>query len=127
MPTLADTNVLLRSLQSAHPMHVEAWRALRILKRREDLVIAPQNIVEMWVVATRPIAQNGLGISPTAASGYLNRFRRFLPLVPDTSDVHDQWERLVAGYSDTPRSLCYTREASSKRETAIQIPFPLLS
>jgi predicted nucleic acid-binding protein len=98
MPTLADSNVLLRCLQRAHPMHAEAWRAIRLLKRRGELFIAPQNIVELWVVATRPIAQNGLGVSPAAASAYLNRFKRYLPLLPDTAEVHDQWEHLVSQY-----------------------------
>lgn len=100
MAALADSNVLLRSLQRAHPMHVEAWRAIRLLRRRDQLFIAPQNIVELWVVATRPVTQNGLGVSPVAASIYLlNRFKRFLPLLPDTPEVHEQWEQLVSQYN----------------------------
>jgi len=71
MPALADSNVILRSLQRAHPMHVEACRAIRILRRRGELFIAPQNIVELWVAATRPVAQNGLGVRPQAANVYL--------------------------------------------------------
>lgn len=98
MPTLADSNVLLRALQRAHPMHVDAWRAIRILKRRGALFIAPQNIVELWVVATRPTAQNGLGVPASTASAYLKRFERFLPLVRDTPEVHQQWEEIVTQY-----------------------------
>src|ERR1700694_3681298 len=98
MATLADSNVLLRSLQRAHPMHVEAWRAIRLLRRRGEIFIAPQNIVELWVVATRPIAQNGLGVSPRAASAHLERFKQFLPLLPDTPEVHERWEGIVRQY-----------------------------
>lgn len=113
MPTLADSNVLLRSLQRAHPMHIEAWRAIRILKRRGELFIAPQNIVELWVVATRPVAQNGLGISPIAAKVYLSRFKRFLPLVPDTPEVHEQWEQLVSQYAVSGKKAHDTRLVAS--------------
>jgi len=113
MPALADTNVLLRSLQRAHPMHADAWRAIRLLKRRGELFIAPQNIVELWVVATRPVSQNGLGISPPAASAYLNRFKRFLPLLPDTPEVHEQWEQLVSQYEVSGKKAHDTRLVAS--------------
>jgi predicted nucleic acid-binding protein len=113
MLALADTNILLRSLQRAHPMHADAWRAIRILKRRRELFIAPQNIVELWVVATRPIAQNGLGIPPVPARDYLSRFKRFLPLVPDTPEVHEQWEQLVSRYAVSGKKAHDTRLVAS--------------
>ena len=47
MPILIDTNVLLRSVQTFHPMHVVAVRALEVLMQREEpLVITIQNILE---------------------------------------------------------------------------------
>jgi hypothetical protein len=82
MLALADTNVLLRSFQRAHPMHPAALRAIKFLKRRGELFIAPQNIVELWVVATRPVDQNGLGISASAASAYLGRFAAIAAVHP---------------------------------------------
>ena len=113
MAALADSNVLLRSLQRAHPMQAEAWRAIRLLRRRGNLFIAPQNIVELWVVATRPVAQNGLGISPVAASEYLKRFRRFLPLLSDTPEVHERWEQLVIQYEVSGKTAHDTRLVAS--------------
>ena len=35
MPVLIDTNVLLRSVQPSHPMHVSAVRALEVLTRSQ--------------------------------------------------------------------------------------------
>src|ERR1035438_4900903 len=62
MATLVDTNVLLRLLQPEHPQYAIASMALAGLRRQEsDLCIARQNLVEFWAVATRPVAENGLG------------------------------------------------------------------
>jgi predicted nucleic acid-binding protein len=61
---LIDTNVLLRSVQPEHPMHVSAVRALELLMERDEhLVVSIQNIAEFWNTATRPEANNGLGFS----------------------------------------------------------------
>jgi predicted nucleic-acid-binding protein len=63
--TLVDTDVLLRLLQPQHPQYSTAAKAVAELRQqRVDLCIAPQNLVEFWVVATRPVANNGLGMSP---------------------------------------------------------------
>jgi hypothetical protein len=55
MKVLLDTNILTRSAEPAHPMHVLARDAVKKL-RSEDakMFIVPQVIYEFWVVATRP-------------------------------------------------------------------------
>lgn len=61
---LADTNILLRSLHLQHPHHDVAKNALKLLRlRNETLCVAPQNLVEFWAVATRPLNENGLGMT----------------------------------------------------------------
>ena len=62
---LVDSKVLLRVLQRDHPMHPSAWGAVRALHMKKELVLAPQNIVELRVVATRPQEVNGLGLTPS--------------------------------------------------------------
>ena len=95
---LADSNVLLRVLQRQHPTHLESWTAVRILQARKEIVLAPQNIVELWVVATRPKEQNGLGIPPTRAAIYLARLNRTFPVLLETPGIHQEWQRLVLEY-----------------------------
>lgn len=57
---LIDTSTLLRALQPRHAQHETATRALEILPRQgKELHIVPQNLIELWVVATRPSEQNG--------------------------------------------------------------------
>jgi hypothetical protein len=54
MPILIDTNLLLRSVQPAHPMHISAVRALTTpMEREEPLVVSIQNIAEFRNTATR--------------------------------------------------------------------------
>ena len=52
---LVDTNVLLRSIQQADPMHADAKRAAATLTRQDQqLSIVAQNLIEFWAVATAP-------------------------------------------------------------------------
>jgi predicted nucleic acid-binding protein len=64
MAVLLDTNILLRLLQP-HSLYAPiAERALNALRsRNEALQITAQNIVEFWAVATRPVTENGLGMT----------------------------------------------------------------
>ena len=63
MAYLLDTNILLRIAQPNHAMHQEARKSVRALfRQKEILYIVPQILFEFWAVATRPIANNGLGL-----------------------------------------------------------------
>lgn len=100
MSVLLDTNILTRSAQPAHPMQKTALDAVSILKTRgEDLCIVPQNLVEFWTVATRPLSVNGLEMTTTQAQVELARFKSFFRFLPDNSLVHDEWEKLVVQHA----------------------------
>jgi len=61
MSYLVDTNILLRLVQENNPLHPDALKAVVLLKKEgEVLCIIPQNLIEFWAVATRPINNNGL-------------------------------------------------------------------
>ena len=65
MKVLLDTNVLLRLAVVSHPTHTDAVSAVHKIRHRgDDPVIVPQVLYEYWVVATKPTAQNGLGLGP---------------------------------------------------------------
>ena len=96
---LIDTSTLLRTLQVRHPQYEAAVQALETLPGRgRELHIVPQNLVELWVVATRPVPQNGLGLSTTEAAAELMRLKRMFPLLPDTPAIFSVWESLVIQY-----------------------------
>jgi predicted nucleic acid-binding protein len=93
---LADTNILLRSLHPEHPHHLVAENALTALRlRRETLCLASQNLVEFWAVATRPRAENGLGMDASVAAREMVKLRRFFFLLAYTPEVLETWQRIV--------------------------------
>lgn len=93
---LVDTNVLLRSIQQADPMHADAKRATATLTRQDQqLSIVAQNLIEFWAVATRPTVNNGLALSIDDTAQHVAIFKRIFTLLPDTPDILPEWERLV--------------------------------
>ena len=96
---LADTNVLLRFADRAHPLHPIIRAAVRTLRAgRHKLRATPQNFVEFWNVATRPIERNGFGLVPARADRLLRLVERLFPLLPDSPAVYPEWRRLVVSF-----------------------------
>jgi predicted nucleic acid-binding protein len=54
--------------------------------------------MELWVVATRPALQNGLGLSIGKAASELLRLKSMFPMLPDTPAIYTVWESLVIQY-----------------------------
>ncbi len=99
MSYLVDTNILLRSVQETHPMHESSIEAVRILLEQEKMLcIIPQNLIEFWVVATRPLEVNGLGLSVADALNELEQLKNCFVLLPDTASIFPVWESLIAKY-----------------------------
>jgi predicted nucleic acid-binding protein len=97
---LIDTNALLRTLQVRHPHFETIAHALELLPTQgRNLHIVPQNLVELWVVATRPVAQNGLGLTTVEAAAELRRIKRMFVLLPETSAIYSTWEALVTRHA----------------------------
>ena len=100
MPFLLDTNILLRSIDTAHPMNIDAVNAITMLRSRgEQIYIVPQNLIEFWNVCTRPTERNGLGRTVTQAEAEINRLKTFFPLLLDTKTIYQEWEQLVVTHS----------------------------
>ncbi len=93
---LVDTSVLIRTLQPHHPLYTPADRAIRLLPgRSKRLHIVAQNLIELWVVATRPFGENGLGMTPTEAAAELGRIKAMFFFLPETPAIYPAWEALV--------------------------------
>jgi len=105
LSTLVDTNVLLRQFEPAHDHHGAAIAAtMRLIESGETLQVAAQSIAEFWAVATRPVAQNGLGLDVALASSAIAEIERtFELLLSDEAMVYPYWKRLVAEQRVTGR------------------------
>lgn len=100
MTFAVDTNVLLRSIDEGHPAQSVAQNALLQLRDRgETASIFPQNLIEFWAVATRPIANNGLGWSTERAEQELSGLKKLFVLLTDSDSILPEWETLVLRHS----------------------------
>ena len=96
MSTLLDTNILLRLSQLNHPLHQTAVDALTVLRAQgEALYLVSQNLYEFWVASTRPIAQNGLGMTARQAEAELAVYNARFLVLDDTPAIRPEWEVLV--------------------------------
>lgn len=96
MSCAVDTNVMLRSIDVGHAAQPVAQNALiRLRQDGESLSVFSQNLVEFWAVATRPVANNGLGLGIAQAAEELTNLKDLFALLPDTGEIFPEWERLV--------------------------------
>jgi predicted nucleic acid-binding protein len=94
-----DTNVLLRSIDDGHVAQAIAQTGLLALRSRgETLSNFPQNLIEFWAVATRPVITNGLGLSIAKAEEEIIRLKTLFALLPDIPEIFPEWERIVLQY-----------------------------
>jgi predicted nucleic acid-binding protein len=102
MTVLLDSNVLLRLAQATHPMHPIARAAVTSLQQAGKILhTVPQTLYEFWVVTTRPVAANGLGLTAAETDAELNRIEVLFSLLPDTPAVFAEWRRLVVHHQIT--------------------------
>src|SRR5260221_12125583 len=81
---LLDTNVLLRLYQPNSPEFSAIRNAVSALNRAgAELYYRSQNIVEFWNVSTRPVAQNGYGLSPAETDDVARKIERAFTLLPE--------------------------------------------
>ena len=93
---LVDTSLLVRQADTSSEKRLVTLAALQRLPKDGDLLrVLPQNMMEFWVVATRPHSSNGLGLSIADAEGERQRLERLFPLLPDPPDLYLRWVQLV--------------------------------
>lgn len=96
---LLDTNILVRQADAASPQRAIVLSAIKSLRLGgAGLTTSVQTLMEFWVVATRPIAKNGLGLSVADTQKLLAGFEMLYPPLPEAPGVYAEWKRLVSAY-----------------------------
>ena len=96
MSPLIDTNVLLRVAQADHPHHAVAVNSLVALRKKEtELCLVPRLIYEYWVVATRPVAGNRLGMTVAETERAVTMLVEDFSLRLDERGIFGRWQALV--------------------------------
>lgn len=99
MRILVDTNVLLRSAQPSSPHHSIATGSVSALRQQgHELCLVPQVFYEFWVVATRPVGQNGLGLTASQADADIQQLSTLFHVFRDERAVFDHWRQIVIGF-----------------------------
>ncbi len=96
MRVLADTNILLRRIHSAHPQHRLTRDVItQIVDRGDLLCVTVQNLIECWAVCTRPVENNGLGLLPSHADRILSRIESAAFRLGEDDAIYTEWRKLV--------------------------------
>jgi predicted nucleic acid-binding protein len=97
---LTDTNILLRVAQRNDPHYGLIRSALASLQASgATLFYTPQNMAEFWNVCTRPVRQNGYGLSIDETNRRAELIERGFTLLPDDPRIHTEWRRLVVAHA----------------------------
>ncbi|MBV9470211.1 MAG: hypothetical protein JO316_19350 [Abitibacteriaceae bacterium] len=93
MSYLLDTNILLRSMDLDSPFYEMAVAAVEtLIEQGEMLYLAPQNIIELWNVVTRPKDKNGFGMTPLQAEAEVNRLQAIFPVLHEPPLILRVWQ-----------------------------------
>jgi predicted nucleic acid-binding protein len=97
MNVLLDTNILGRMAEAGHPQRQTAVDAYAALVGRGDTpCLVAQVLYEFWVIATRPLAANGLGFPSSQVAAEIARLEALYPVFADNPAIYIEWKKLVA-------------------------------
>jgi predicted nucleic acid-binding protein len=110
MAILVDASILVRVLDERSPDSTKCFAAMQKARaRRGEFFICAQTAIEFWVVATRPLDVNGLGLTPVQADAALTEYERFLAALPEPPDIAARWRQLVRQHGVSGRPAHDTR------------------
>jgi predicted nucleic acid-binding protein len=101
MRYLIDTGILLRLVDTQDPHHALVQSVFETLGNQgDDLYITTQNVAELWNVATRPLANNGLNLPPAAISQLFQQaIEPFCTIITELDSMPSEFRRLLLQYS----------------------------
>lgn len=97
---LTDTNILLRVSHRNDPDYELIRSALHFLRASgATLCYTSQNLAEFWNVCTRPVRQNGYGLSILETNRRAEFIEGAFRLLPDDPRIHAEWRRIVVAHA----------------------------
>lgn len=93
---LLDTNIILRFANTQSSEYEIINNAIvQILLQGGQCFITSQVLIEFWVVATRPVAVNGLGWTPEETEQAVQMLINQFELLEETPNIFHIWLSLV--------------------------------
>jgi predicted nucleic acid-binding protein len=122
MRILVDTNIILRLAQPGHSQRPEIVEAIASLNSaKHEICVVPQVFFEYWVVATRPVENNGLGTSVPDVQASIELLLQDLVLLPDPTNLFSNWLELVSLYDVKGRTAHDARLVAAMKCHAIDV------
>ena len=120
MRILVDTNIILRLAQPNNPQRPDIVSALAVLTTaKHEICVVPQVFFEYWVVATRPVENNGLGMPVPDVQGSIELLLQDFVLLTDAADLFSNWLELVSLYNVKGRTAHDARLVAAMKSHAI--------
>jgi predicted nucleic acid-binding protein len=121
MRILVDTNIILRLAQRDSAQRPETVSAIANLSSAKyDICVVPHVMFEYWVVATRPIENNGLGMIVPDVQASIALLLRDFVLLPDATDLFDIWLSVVSSHNVKGRTAHDARLVAAMHGHAIE-------
>ena len=96
---LLDTNILIHSNQPASPHYATITNKLNEFARnKQELMICSQVLYEYYVAVTRPLTQNGYGLSSEDAMEQINIFKSAYTFIDDNDNIFTEWVSIINKY-----------------------------
>ena len=93
---LVDTNVILRFCNPSDVQHHIATEAIFcLLNQADECCLTAQVLIELWVVATRPVEVNGLGWTTEKTRNIIDELLNRFPLLEESPQILPNWLDLV--------------------------------
>jgi predicted nucleic acid-binding protein len=121
MRYLVDTNILLRLADTEDSRHTLVTQAIEVLlKRGDEILIAPQCFYELWSVVTRPKNVNGLEWTLNRTRLEVDRLCDSFAVLPETPSVFAIWLELVTTYKVSGKQVHDARLAATAKAHEIK-------
>jgi len=118
---LLDANILIHSNQPASPHYPAITERLTAFaENNEELAVCPQVLYEYYVVATRPLAQNGYGISADDAIEQINIFKSGYTFIDDPENLISEWQAIINKYKTIGKTAHDARLVALMQAQAIE-------
>ena len=102
---LLDTNILIHANQPASPHYATITHKLNeFAKNKQELMICSQVLYEYYVAVTRPLTQNGYGLSSEDAIVQINIFKSAYTFIDDSENIFAEWVSIINKYKTMGKS-----------------------
>jgi predicted nucleic acid-binding protein len=118
---VVDTNILVRLVLPHDPLLPIARAAVDELQRcGETLLVAAQNVMEFWAVATRPPTANGLGFTNERALEEVRRMEGLFRVIDQPAQTFRRWRQLIETHAVRGRQAFDAHLAALMMESGLE-------